>query len=258
MSASGWLPYQGREFSAEMQTDSHDTQVFCRARERWVRFAPEETVRQHLLAFLMSGSVASSDWLSSVVIRAEYASMDVVVLGKNVEARLEPETTLLIVETKRADIWELCSPEHERQLTGYMIRARCTHGVLFNSVSGAEYSGTPIQQQSVMNDLIDLEQLLQRLVRGFRARQAEDVALFRRAKAGDFQALQSLATRFSTRGTTFQFRHRIDGVLANVAAFLVRVDGDHLTYRIRGVQTKHPQVLRRTDFESLTGIKSWD
>lgn len=238
-----------------------DTFVKCPVRQRLFRLTPEERVRQAIVWFLRercNRAVALGQYLR---IGVEESSLDVAgfFAGSILDERFWPNVTVAIVETKRLEE-ELA--DHVEQLKFYMLRERCRAGLLFNSrqamwlTLGGEFT-RPIWTTDQLTDLHEAEERIEQASVDANTQLVECRQAFTAAAAGDFDALVRLVTRFGLdMGLTFALSIRAKGALGSVQAFSLKANAANLvTYRTRGVTSRHRQQLLRPDFHGLLSVR---
>ncbi|MFI5394694.1 MAG: hypothetical protein ACHQ9S_04105 [Candidatus Binatia bacterium] len=230
-------------------------------RQRPFRLTPEERVRQALVWFLREGCSRAAVLREYVRFGVEESSLDVAAFSAcdALDKRFRPRVTVVIAETKRMEE-ELA--HHVGQLKTYLLRERCRAGLLFNGrqATWLSLAGEFEQPQWTAEPLADLQIAEERIEQASMhadAYLADAQRAFKAAVGGDFDALAKLVSLFgSDLGLTFDLSIRSKGSLGRVHAFSVKADAANLlTYRDRGVTSRHRQRLSPADFHSLVELR---
>jgi hypothetical protein len=256
--------YLGKNLTASLTVEDGtggEQFVRCLIRQRLFRLTPEERVRQALVWFLREGCNRAAALKEYIRFGAEESSLDVAAFfaGGALDERFRPRVTVVIAETKRREE-ELA--HHVEQLKTYLLRERCRAGLLFNGRQAMWLSlaGAFEQPQWTTEPLTDLQAAEERIEQASMhadaylgdARQA-----FTAAAGGDFDALVKLASLFgSDLGLTFALSIRSKDSLGLVHAFSLKAEAANLvTYRARGVYSRHRQRLSSPEFHSLVEVR---
>lgn len=256
--------YLGQDCSASLVIEpgpGTDVLVWCRIRQRFYRLTPEERVRQGLIWFLTEGGNRASVLKAYLRIEVEERSLDVAGFsaGDALDERFCPNVTVVIIETKRR---ERDLAGDVEQLKTYMLRERCRAGLLFNArqafwLSMVDEFSQPEWTTDFLTDLCEAEERIERVSVEANTHLADCRTVFTAATGGDFDSLSHLVSLFGVDlSLTFVLSVRARDSLSSVQAFGMRVAGPNLiTYRTRGVVSRHRQQLSRQDFHALVTVR---
>ena len=179
-------------------------------------------------------------------------------VGGILDDRFRPSVTVVIAETKRQEE-ELA--HHVEQLKTYMVRERCRAGMLFNGRQAmwlflARDFGQPQWTTEPLTDLKAAEERIEQASIEANAYLADARQAFTAAAGGDFDALARLVALLGVDlGLTFALSIQSKGSLGLVQAFSLKADPANLvTYRARGVYSRHRQQLSRPEFRNLLSV----
>jgi hypothetical protein len=255
--------YVGKDLTVTLDVEDGtavDNFIKCPVRQRLFRLTPEERVRQAFIWFLLEGSNRAATLAQYLRIGVEERSLDVAgfFAGGVLDERFWPNVTVAIVETKRLGE-ELAG--HVEQLKTYMLRERCRAGMLFSGRLATWLSldgefAQPEWTAQPLTDLREAEERIEQACLDANTYLADCRQAFTAAGAGDFDSLVSLVSLFGWNlGLTFALSIRAKGALGAVQAFSLKVDAANLvTYRTRGVYSRHRQRLSRPEFHGLLSV----
>ena len=256
--------YLGKDLTASLTVEDGtggEQFVRCPVRQRLFRLTPEERVRQALVWFLREGCNRAAELRKYIRFGVEESSLDVAAffVGGRLDERFRPRVTVAIAETKRREE-ELA--HYVEQLKTYLLRERCRAGLLFNGrqATWLSLAGEFEQPQWTTESLTDLQAAEERIEQASihaDAYLADARGVFTAAAGGDFHALMKLVSLFgSDLALTFALSIRSKGSLGLVHAFSLRADAANLvTYRARGVYSRHRQRLSSPEFHSLIELR---
>ncbi len=256
--------YLGKDCTAPLTVEQgagNEMLVRCPVRQRLYRLTPEERVRQALLWFLTEGGNRAAVLAEYLRLGVEESSLDVAgfFAGDAIDQRFCPNVTVVILETKRQ---ERDLTDDVEQLKIYMLRQRCRAGLLFNgrqavwlSLGGAFVQ--PVWTTECLTDLCEVEERVERVSVEANTHFVECRRTFTAAAGGDFDSLLCLAALFAGDSSlTFMLSIRARGSLGSVQGFGLRaLDPNLITYRTRGVVSRHRQQLTRQDFHALVAVR---
>lgn len=245
--------FQNNPFVARLSIEQD--RIFCPIRGGNFLVRPEELIRQSLVSFLTN---SCAEYPSVIDIVVEHECMDIALYLNFTDDIFTPNVPpILIIETKRSDIYFLDTDENKNQLIGYLNLKKCETGILFNGNSAFVYER--IKEDYSKKEIFDFSEILE-LIRKRAEKQRYEIDSqqqhFIKAIEGSFDSFQELIKIHGLNAnSTITFLYQRNKQLLQASGFLFKNEGNEILFRNRGFYNKGRLSITKQEFRRLVSIK---